>query len=62
VQVEDNGEAALLVVCTSIITKLVVSVSAEVHLNEDWLFIQLGEKAGDTTRWILETGVSNHDW
>jgi hypothetical protein len=35
VQVEDNGEAALLVVCTSIITKLVVSVSAEVHLNED---------------------------
>jgi len=35
--------------------------AAAVHLNEDKLYIQLGEKGdGDTALWILDTGVTNH--
>ena len=31
------------------------------HLNEDKLYVQLGEKGdGDTAHWILDTGATNH--
>ena len=35
--------------------------STEVHLQEDKLFVQLGEKHDEgETRWILDTGATNH--
>jgi len=35
--------------------------AAAVHLNEDKLYVQLGEKGdGHTARWILDTGATNH--
>ena len=37
------------------------ALPAAVHLNEDKLYVQLGEKGdGDTTRWILNMGATNH--
>jgi hypothetical protein len=59
-QVEDDGEAALLVACASIDAKLAAPVSTKVHLKQDKQFVQLGDKAGDSTRWILDTGATNH--
>jgi hypothetical protein len=38
----------------------VVPLTTEVHLKEDKIFMQLGDKAGDSTRWILDTGATNH--
>jgi hypothetical protein len=32
----------------------------EVHLKEDKLFMQLGDKAVADARWVLDTGVTNH--
>jgi hypothetical protein len=32
----------------------------EVHLKEDKLFVQLGDKAVADARWVLDTGVTNH--
>jgi hypothetical protein len=57
--VEDEGEAALLVACARVDIEPTVSATTEVHLNEDKLFVQLGDKAGDNTRWILDTGATN---
>jgi hypothetical protein len=32
-----------------------------IHLNEPKLFVQLGGKSeGESTRWILDTGATNH--
>jgi hypothetical protein len=59
-QVEDDGEAALLVACASIDVNSVVLTATEVHLKEDKLFVQLGDKVGDSNRWILDTGATNH--
>jgi hypothetical protein len=37
------------------------AAAVTVHINEDQLFVQLGEKSDDdTTRWILNTGATNH--
>jgi hypothetical protein len=34
---------------------------APIHINEDKLFVQLGEKSeGGSTHWILDTGATNH--
>jgi hypothetical protein len=46
---------------TSLPPPVTPAPGATVHLNEDQLFVQLGEKSdGDTTRWILDTGATNH--
>lgn len=38
-----------------------VEPPAPVHLVEDQLFVQLGgNQEGDTARWILDTGATNH--
>ena len=62
----EEGEA-LLVACASIdVVAAGVDVapatatSTEVHLKEDKLFVQLGDKAGNSARWILDTGATNH--
>jgi hypothetical protein len=55
-QVEDDGEATLLVACASVDIDPVVPATTEVHLKEDKLFVQLD----DNTRWILDTGATNH--
>ena len=35
--------------------------AAAINLNEENLFVQLGERGdGDTTRWMLDTGATNH--
>jgi hypothetical protein len=36
------------VTCTSVDVKPTVSTTTEVHLNEDKLFVQLGDKKGTT--------------
>jgi hypothetical protein len=59
-QVEDDGKVALLVACASIDTAPTAPASTEVHLKEGRLFVQLGDKAGDCARWILDTGATNH--
>jgi hypothetical protein len=59
-QVEDDSEAALLVACARVDVDHVVPTTTEVHLKEDKLFVQLGDMAGDSTRWILDTGATNH--
>lgn len=34
---------------------------SSIHLEEDKLFVQLGgDGLGDSTRWILDTGATNH--
>ena len=34
---------------------------APIHLDESRLFVQLGdEHQGESTRWILDTGATNH--
>jgi hypothetical protein len=43
-QAEDDGEAALLVACASVDVEPMVSATTEVHLNEDKLFVQLGDR------------------
>jgi hypothetical protein len=60
VQVEDDGKATLLVACTSVDVEPTVSATTEVHLNEDKLFVQLSDKKGGITRWILDMGATNH--
>lgn len=32
----------------------------EIHVDENWLFVQLKKGGGGRTRWILDTGVTNH--
>jgi hypothetical protein len=48
------------VACASIDIDPVVSSTTEVHLKDDKLFMQLGDKAGDSTWWILDTEATNH--
>ncbi|KAK3147062.1 hypothetical protein QOZ80_3BG0277590 [Eleusine coracana subsp. coracana] len=37
------------------------AISAPIHLDESKLFVQLGDGAeGESTRWILDTGATNH--
>ncbi|XP_025801352.1 uncharacterized protein LOC112880817 [Panicum hallii] len=68
VQAEEEQEPTLLVAAvtaqadsTSLPPPVTPAPGATVHLNEDQLFVQLGEKSdGDTTRWILDTGATNH--
>jgi hypothetical protein len=59
-QVDDDNDAALMVACTRVDIEPTVSATTDVHLNEDKLFVQLGDKVGDITHWILDTGVTNH--
>jgi hypothetical protein len=48
------------VACASIDIDPVVPSTTEVHLKDDKLFMQLGDKAGDSTWWILDTEATNH--
>jgi transposase InsO family protein len=60
-EVDDGVESALLVACADIDTKPVPPISTEVHLDEPKLFVQLGDKiVGGCTRWILDSGATNH--
>jgi hypothetical protein len=59
-QVEDDDEAAFLVACVTVDTGPVGPVSTEVHLKEDKLFVQIGDKAAKCTHWILDTGAANY--
>jgi hypothetical protein len=34
--------------------------TTEIHLKEDKLHVQLGDKAKRSARWILDTGATNH--
>lgn len=37
-----------------------VMVPSKVHLNEDKLFVQLGDNKGSSVRWVQDIGVMNH--
>lgn len=55
---EDEVHAAVNVALASPVQP---TAREEVHLREDKLFVQLGEKRdGGQTRWILDTGATNH--
>jgi hypothetical protein len=47
--VDDDNDAALMVACTRVDIEPTVSATTDVHLNEDKLFVQLGDKVGDIT-------------
>jgi hypothetical protein len=52
---------ALVALATPSDTASSTAANQEVHIREDKLFVQLGEKHGDgCMRWILDTGVTNH--
>jgi hypothetical protein len=62
---EDSAPTPFVGVITVSITKPASSASSGVkepiHIHEDKLFVQLGEKTeGGSTRWILDTGATNH--
>ena len=58
---EDSTPAPFAAVAAAIVTMPIGSVQAPIHINEDKLFVQLGEKSeGGGTRWILDTGATNH--
>ncbi|WVZ58489.1 hypothetical protein U9M48_008761 [Paspalum notatum var. saurae] len=69
-QAEEAEGEALLVATATVITAPSSATSSEaiplpreqgVHINEDKLFVQLGDgREGDCTRWILDTGATNH--
>jgi hypothetical protein len=66
-QAEEEKEPTLLVATVTVqvvispIPSVTPAAATAVHLNEDNLFVQLGEEGeGDTTRWILDTGATNH--
>jgi len=47
--------------CVALATPSHSAAGEEVHIREDKLFVQLGEKSGEgRTRWILDTGATNH--
>jgi hypothetical protein len=47
--------------CVVLATPSRSAAGEEVHIQEDKLFVQLGEKSGEgRTRWILDTGATNH--
>jgi hypothetical protein len=59
--VEDDGEIVMLVACTNIDTEPAPPSLIEVHLNEDRMFVQLGDKkCGCGACWILDSGTTNH--
>ncbi|XP_066320518.1 uncharacterized protein [Miscanthus floridulus] len=52
---------ALVVLATPSDAASSTVANKEVHIREDKLFVQLREKRGDgRTRWILDTGATNH--
>ncbi|WVZ49440.1 hypothetical protein U9M48_000802, partial [Paspalum notatum var. saurae] len=61
---EGEGEQALLVATATVTVESSSTPPATapaIHINEDKLFIQLGdEREGECTRWILDTGATNH--
>ncbi|WVZ91483.1 hypothetical protein U9M48_037649 [Paspalum notatum var. saurae] len=73
-QAEEEGEPTLLVAAASVNAQPPPSPTRTtaagdsplpsppaIHLNEDKLFVQLGDKGeGESTRWILDTGATNH--
>jgi hypothetical protein len=59
--VEDDSETILPVACANINTELAPPSPIEVHVNEDRLFVQLGDKkSGNGAHWILDFGTTNH--
>jgi hypothetical protein len=61
-QVEEEDEPSLFMAITTVIEPITVQAHpATVHFEENKLFVQLGEKgSGDSARWILDSGVTNH--
>jgi len=62
---EDNVVTSFVGVITASATKPAPPASTvaseAIHIREDKLFVQLGEKTeGGSTRWILDTGATNH--
>ncbi|KAF8725661.1 hypothetical protein HU200_020204 [Digitaria exilis] len=59
-QVEEESEPTLLVTA-GLPLPPVAAAATQIHIDEDKLFVQLGERSdGDTARWILDTGATNH--
>lgn len=63
---EEDQEAHTLLVATAVEEVNAISsptrpAAVAIHLDESNLFVQLGERSdGATTRWILDTGATNH--
>ncbi|KAI4370868.1 hypothetical protein MLD38_019168 [Melastoma candidum] len=59
---EDPNPVALVALATSsAVEPSRTGAAQEIHLHENKLFVQLGEKGeGGNTRWILDTGATNH--
>jgi hypothetical protein len=59
--VQDEEEASLMLVLSTLIHPKVISSSAEVEIHEEKVFAHLNEeKECDTRTWVLDTGVTNH--
>lgn len=57
-QAEEDADAALLMITAN---TAVTKPKTEVHLDEGKLFVHLGEGSNDdSTRWVLDTGATNH--
>jgi hypothetical protein len=58
---QDEEEASLMLVMTTLIRPEVISSDAEVEIHEEKVFAHLDdEKECDTETWVLDTGVTNH--
>jgi hypothetical protein len=59
--VQDEEEASLMLVLSTLIHPKVISSSAEVEIHKEKVFAHLNEeKECDARTWVLDTGVTNH--
>ncbi|WVZ75292.1 hypothetical protein U9M48_023362 [Paspalum notatum var. saurae] len=65
-QAEEGESDQALLVATAMVTiepssPTPPAATPAIHINEDKLFVQLGDgREGESTRWILDTGATNH--
>jgi hypothetical protein len=62
VQAEEEDEPTLFMASGTVVEPITIQVQpGVVHLDESKLFVQLGENGGgDSARWILDSGATNH--